>query len=118
MSEECPACFSETYRKARKLHKCCECKQEIKSGERYRYTSAIWIDKPEAFKQCGTCAAIFDTSIDLAREHDYSPDEYPSYGYLTEFVLNEINGYPGNIERFDFCNSTYWAQRIDEYTKE
>ena len=118
MREECPACFSATYRTARKLHVCCECRQEIKPGERYRYTSAIWTDKPESFKQCETCASISDVCVDIAREHDYFHDEYPSYGNLTEFVLNEINSYPENIERFDFCNSTYWAQRIDEYTKE
>ena len=114
MSEECPACFSETYRTARKLHVCCECRQEIKPGERYRYTSAIWIDKPEAFKQCGTCAAIFDTSIDLAKEHNYFPDEYPSYGDLSGFVIEYLNSYPESLERFDFTNNPYWIKNINQ----
>lgn len=115
MSEECPACFNETYRRARKLHICCECRQEIKPGDRYRYTSAIWRDKPEAFKQCGICASIFDVCIDLAKEHDYFPDEYPSYGDLSEFVLEEINGYPESIKRFDFANNQYWEQKINSF---
>lgn len=45
-------------------------------------------------------------------------DEYPSYGDLSGFVIEEINGYPGSIKRFDFGNSTYWKKRINEYTKE
>lgn len=118
MSEEFPACFNEAYRTARKAHICCECRQEIKPGARYRYTSAIWIDKPEAFKQCGICASIFDACVDIAKENDHFPDEYPSYGDLSEFVMEEINGYPESIKRFDFGDSTYWKRRIDELKNE
>lgn len=118
MSEEYPSCFNETYRKARKLHICCECRQEIKPGDRYRYTSGIWRDKPEAFKQCETCAAIFDACVDLARENDHFPDEYPSYSDLIVFVTEEISGYPESIKRFDFANNQYWLEKINNFKNE
>ena len=115
MSEEYPVCFNETYRTARKLHICCECRQEINPGGRYRHISGIWTDKPESFKQCETCASISDVCVDIAREHDYFHDEYPSYGNLIEFVIKEINSYPGNLKRFDFANNQYWLKNINQF---
>ena len=54
---ELAKCWTREIRKARKAHKCCECRGEIKPGELYEYFSGIW-DYPETFKTCLECAEL------------------------------------------------------------
>lgn len=56
-----PSCSKEETRKARKIHKCCECHKEIKKGQKYQYESGIWDGKPESYKICLDCLSMRDT---------------------------------------------------------
>jgi hypothetical protein len=48
-------------RKARKDHKCCECRRIIKAGETYEYFSGLWRDSGFGdFKTCSHCLAAKD----------------------------------------------------------
>lgn len=55
---EMPVCYGEKVRKARKPHRCGDCKGDIKIGERYLYISGIWEDKPASFSRCMDCNHI------------------------------------------------------------
>ena len=110
---ELPSCFRVIERTARKAHKCCECKQEIKPGEKYRYSSGIWDSSPDSYKQCNTCAAIFDVCIDINNEQNNFPEEGPSFCNLVEFVETELCYHRESAERFDFGSNSFWQQMIE-----
>ena len=110
---ELPTCFSVKDRIARKSHKCCECKQEIKPGEKYRYSSGIWDSVPESYKQCNTCAAIFDVCIDINNEQNNFLEEGPAFCNLVEFVETELCYHRESAQRFDFGSNPFWQQMIE-----
>ena len=110
-----PQCFSTKVRKAKKTHKCCECRQQINPGDEYRYSSGIWDGEPQSFKQCLTCAEIFDVALDINDEYNNFPDEGPSFGNLSDFVINEIDDHKEQIERFNFGNNPFWIKQMERY---
>ena len=55
---ECGIQFDDYIRKARKIHKCCECKREIQIGEDYKYYKGIWDDSFCTFKTCLDCETV------------------------------------------------------------
>ena len=55
---ESPAAYREIVRKARKPHKCCDCKGQIQPGERYTYISGIWDGDPSNFHRCQDCTHL------------------------------------------------------------
>jgi hypothetical protein len=50
--------YSETIRKARKEHKCCECHETIKAGNLYEVAKALWDGTWGSYKTCITCRTI------------------------------------------------------------
>lgn len=50
--------YSDRIVKAKKKHKCCECRHEIKSGEKYEYTFGVWEGDPAIHKTCLDCVAV------------------------------------------------------------
>lgn len=70
-----PICSNRTKRKARKDHKCTNCRCEIKSGTEYTYISGIWNGEPESFKLCENCRKVID-NFELI-DKDLAYDEGP-----------------------------------------
>lgn len=70
-------------RKARKEHKCCECRGVIQVGETYNYHHGIWPDGPEQYKTCLECEAL-RTELDKDIPYD---DERTAFGNLYESVF-------------------------------
>ena len=52
--------YSETIRKARKIHVCCECKREIQSKEEYQVATGKWNGNFNTFKTCKDCLSVRD----------------------------------------------------------
>ena len=50
-----PEAFCEVTRKARKEHRCCECRGVIRAGQTYEHASGIWEGEPRSFKTCAAC---------------------------------------------------------------
>lgn len=50
-------CRTET-RKARKSHRCCECRKTIQPGQRYEVCSGSWDGGIQTFKTCQSCVEI------------------------------------------------------------
>lgn len=67
--------------KARKPHKCCDCKRAIEKGEEYCRVTGIW-DEPLTFKVCASCEEV-------RRRLQENDDECcVAYGELEEYILN------------------------------
>ena len=78
-----PSVFSDTIRRARKDHKCCECRRIIKSGERYHLSKGCWEHKWYEFKTCTECDELRE---ELRTACDLYPDEGPAFGELGELA--------------------------------
>lgn len=50
--------FGHEFRKAKKIHKCCECEGEIQPGESYRYDKGKFDGDFFTEKTCALCAEI------------------------------------------------------------
>ena len=48
---EPPECYDVKERRAKKDHKCCECKGTIKKGETYHYHHGVWNGEGASFKK-------------------------------------------------------------------
>lgn len=63
---EQPSVSSEKWRRARKGHQCCACRETIRPGDRYHHLSGIWDGEPDAFKHCARCWHLFQILVDRA----------------------------------------------------
>ncbi len=61
---ELPSVSTTAWRKARKAHRCCECKDPILPGERYEYTTCLCDGRWETYRTCEDCvdtrAKVYD----------------------------------------------------------
>lgn len=62
--------------KARKDHRCCECRGVIRLGEMYHRYSGIWNDGPARFKVCNDCDDLrHDVDKDINDYYEKTPFE-------------------------------------------
>ncbi len=61
--------WNATWRKARKTHKCQECLEEIKPGERYQYVFIVFEGEASNYKACEFCA---NETARIIKERDLS----------------------------------------------
>lgn len=55
-----PECSTTVTPRARKEHRCVECRETIKIGARYEKTSGIWDGSPNTYRTCLSCTEIRD----------------------------------------------------------
>lgn len=55
-----PTLYSERNVRARKQHRCCECRISIKPGDTYHRAEGLWDGSFQTFKTCTTCAEFRD----------------------------------------------------------
>lgn len=73
-----PVLFTEAFRRAAAVHKCCECKSTIAKGETYEDASGLWDGQWAHYRTCLPCAAI---------RKDYMPGGW-AYGYLAQDIMD------------------------------
>lgn len=56
--DEGPRVCTVTDRKARKVHHCTECGEEIQPGEIYEHVSGLWDGRWSTYKTCKLCVRI------------------------------------------------------------
>lgn len=84
MCDELPQPYREAMCKARKEHKCCECRRIIQPGDMYQRAEGCWDGHFETFKTCVRCARLRDK---LARKHGHWMDG-PNFTELREYLLD------------------------------
>lgn len=81
-----------TKRKAKKSHKCCECRGIINKGETYNYHFGIWDGECCSFKVCNDCENLRkEVIIDCL----LLEDEHPAFTCLGD----DLEGY--HLEKFN-----------------
>ena len=94
-----PTLYSAIPRKARKAHRCCECRQEIPKGTKYIDVNGLWEDRFENFKLCECCDELFHKAVEM---HDGMPEDGPCFQNLRAWLLDtdyyEVLGLPGGEE--------------------
>lgn len=55
---DAPLVSERRFVKARKAHKCFECRRAIAIGEMYEREKGVWPDGPAEYKTCSACAAL------------------------------------------------------------
>lgn len=93
-------------RKARKLHKCSECRRQINVGETYQYDFTVFEGSPDTYKTCQHCCVlrewllkncggyIYTEVADEVREHA------EEYRYLAIPLLRVTAGARRKWKRF------------------
>lgn len=76
---EMPSAIKQINRRARKEHKCCECRSVIKKGETYEYISGIWEGKPNSYKTCKSC-------VEIREDYNACTGEEAGFGFLKEVI--------------------------------
>ena len=115
---EPPSFFdSHIVKRARKAHRCTDCREDILPGESYEHIAGVWEGDFETYKVCARC--YWDRS--RVEQHELSvgcaPDEStPPMGQLLQ-ALCEIRGEfmgredPNWAERWKLSPRTYRAER-------
>jgi hypothetical protein len=75
--EETYSVYDETWRKARKTHECCACKETIAAGQRYAHVAAIF-DGVLTFKRCARCQEIHEHLREKCASDAYSGAMWPA----------------------------------------
>lgn len=68
--------------RARKEHKCCECRGVIRKGEKYHVIAGLW-DEWGCYKTCSECETLRDL-VCASVDHR---DDCPAFGELYEHVF-------------------------------
>lgn len=90
-----PSALWERKPKAKKRHRCDECRGWIEAGEIYTATRGVWDGEAMSFKTCAECDELRGWAMDASEElcvcygrmhHDILDDAYESQdaGYLAE----------------------------------
>lgn len=56
-----PEVYEESERRARKPHRCCECRRIINPGELYMTAFGVWFGDAERYSWCSDCESLKDT---------------------------------------------------------
>ena len=85
---EAPEAYVCDHPKARKDHKCCECRGVIKVGEVYNRHHGIWDGEPDSYKVCSDCDFLRVRLGKLLKEHD-PWEEPPPFEGLSDAIFEE-----------------------------
>lgn len=64
LDEDGPDAFQSRVRRAAKEHSCIACKETIRRGDLYRYSSGIFEGQPFSYRHCLRCWAMLDAIQD------------------------------------------------------
>lgn len=86
--DEAPDIFRQTWVKAKKEHRCYECKKIISPGDDYEYIFGVWWGDASSYHTCEKCADLRDslqalgfcsTIGDLLADHKEYLQEYVNH---------------------------------------
>lgn len=81
-----PKVCSSSNPRARKEHKCCECRGVIRTGEKYHVVTGLW-DSWGRYKICPECEALRGMVCAAADNWD----DHPAFGDLYADVFESLN---------------------------
>lgn len=105
---ERPSAWSETWRTARKEHRCCSCNERIRAGQRYHYCGGVWDGTGASYKHCARCWTLFHALVNYSGEESVDllldcgetwdslygeppPEELAALAFLTPAEAQELD---------------------------
>lgn len=82
---ELPTLYSEREVRARKQHRCCECRISIKPGDTYSRVEGLWDGRFQTYKTCTPCAEARDWLSRLMPSDECGP----TFGDLHDYLADE-----------------------------
>ena len=86
--------YTERHVKARKVHRCHECREDIAKGDHYYVVSGKWEDEVMTYRFCGSCWEVMGEFSDRGRVFgvtwDTFHDEWAS-GATLQGCLNRLS---------------------------
>lgn len=64
-NDDGPSAMWESKPKAKKRHKCCECRGWIEPGEVYRRVRGVWDGEARTFSMCADCDSLLSWADDM-----------------------------------------------------
>ena len=81
-----PTVHNEKWVRARKAHKCGECRRPIQPGDEYRYTFMVFDGDARSYHTCEACAGIADALVGLGFCWDDGDLRSAYIQYLREYT--------------------------------
>ncbi len=91
---EVPIFYQEQPRRARKPHRCCECRRTIDAGEVYLNSFGVWEGTPREYCTCAECHETReDLRADMPSGHVYDEETACAlaFGNLHYELTNQIH---------------------------
>ena len=79
-----PTLYSERDVRARKQHRCCECRISIKAGETYSRVEGLWDGQFSTYKTCTPCAEFRNWLAQMMPRYECGPTFGDLYQYATD----------------------------------
>ncbi len=89
---EVPTFYQEQPRRARRTHRCCECRRTIAAGEVYLNSFGIWDGTPAEYCTCAECHEVReDLRAEMPRGHVYDEETACAlaFGNLAEELFSQ-----------------------------
>ena len=99
-----PSMHREAWHKAKKEHKCCECRQAIAPGQEYQKVCGVWDGDFSAHKTCERCANL---------RYSLAEVSCPTYRGLSEEYFNYLDSLL-DAERRDAIYRSVFCQPLKE----
>lgn len=88
MDYDAPKVYEQKFVKARKEHKCSECREPIMPGEQYMLHEGLWEDHWSRYRTCPGCLEIIDDARKEDSEFSYAFSQL--FTYLSEADLGYL----------------------------
>jgi len=98
-----PECFESNIRKAKKVHKCCECKKDIIPGEKYEDFHGIWNGEANNYRSCIKCR-----NLRWGIQYIEDCDEM-AFGQLYEYLESITSSYKKKVTDYWVAHYLYSA---------
>lgn len=104
-----PTVFRQTHRRARKTHRCCECRMPILPGEQHEESFGIWEGDPQTFRTCEVCQWFISRVVDAELKAGCRIYEArPAFGALMEAFAD------GHDEEIGLVDLDCWHEREED----
>lgn len=84
-------CVTSRYRKARKPHRCAECRHTIHAGDTYSRVAFLWEGTASSDAICLNCDRLSEAAGEEVRRGGMNEDDGPRFGEIVPWLLDALD---------------------------